>query len=97
MSQNMSPRGGFYSTQDTCVGLDALSKFAKIVYKDPVDIEVKCSGILDKTIEINEDNKLLVQRNLVSDVPGDLNVEASGSGCGLIRVSYGFLLFPIKS
>ncbi|CAL1263347.1 unnamed protein product [Larinioides sclopetarius] len=87
MSNNLSPRGGFYSTQDTCVGLDALSKFAKIVYKDPVDIEIKFSSILDKTIEIVEDNKLLVQRNLVSDVPGDLNVEASGSGCGLIQAA----------
>ncbi|GIY82566.1 alpha-2-macroglobulin, partial [Caerostris extrusa] len=69
------------------VGLDALSKFAKIVYKDPVDIlvVVSLSGSIDKSIVISEDNKLLVQRNLVPDISGDIKFEATGSGCGLIQ------------
>ncbi|KAF8794906.1 CD109 antigen like protein [Argiope bruennichi] len=65
LSTNLNPSGGFYSTQDTCVGLDALSKFAKIVYKDPVDITVSISGGLNEQVKISEDNKLLVQRNKI--------------------------------
>ncbi|GIY10891.1 murinoglobulin-1 [Caerostris darwini] len=87
LTKNLNPRGGFYSTQDTCVGLDALSKFAEIVYKDPVDILVALSGSIDKSAVISEDNKLLVQRNLVPDISGDIKFEATGSGCGLIQAS----------
>ncbi|XP_055930370.1 alpha-1-inhibitor 3-like isoform X3 [Argiope bruennichi] len=87
LTSNLNPRGGFYSTQDTCVGLDALSKFAKLVYADPVDILAILSGSFDEKIEISQDNKLLVQRNLVTNVPGELQVEATGSGCGLIQVA----------
>ncbi|GFR23611.1 murinoglobulin-1 [Trichonephila clavata] len=87
LTMNLNPRGGFHSTQDTVVGLDALSKFAKIVYKDPVDISVTISGGLNKKIEISEDNKLLVQRNMVDEVPSVLKIEAVGSGCGLVQTS----------
>ncbi|GFX13478.1 murinoglobulin-1 [Trichonephila clavipes] len=87
LTMNLNPRGGFHSTQDTVVGLDALSKFAKIVYKDPVDISVTISGGLNKKVEISEDNKLLVQRNMVDEVPSVLKIEAVGSGCGLVQTS----------
>ncbi|KAG8180430.1 hypothetical protein JTE90_022776 [Oedothorax gibbosus] len=87
LTQNMKPSGGFYSTQDTCVGLEALSHFAKLVYKDPVDIEVSVKGGLEQKVEISQDNKLLVQRNKVAEVPSVLDIEATGSGCGLIQTS----------
>lgn len=87
LTTNLNPRGGFHSTQDTVVGLEALSKFAKIVYKDPVDILVTVSGGLDEKIEITQDNKLLVQRNMVDVVPSEIKIEATGSGCGLVQTS----------
>ncbi|GIY63860.1 alpha-1-inhibitor 3, partial [Caerostris darwini] len=87
LTKNLNPYGGFHSTQDTCVGLDALSKFAKIIFKDPVDISVSISGGLTENVKITEDNKLLVQRNKVSQVPSDLDITATGTGCGLIQTS----------
>ncbi|GFS90052.1 alpha-1-inhibitor 3 [Nephila pilipes] len=85
LSMNLNPQGGFYSTQDTCVGLHALSNFAKIVFKDPINIQVSLSGGLQETVQITEDNKLLVQRNMVSQVPSQLKIQASGTGCGLFQ------------
>ncbi|GFS48620.1 murinoglobulin-1 [Nephila pilipes] len=87
LTMNLNPRGGFYSTQDTVVGLHALSNFAKLVYEDPVNINVTISGGLDEKVQISEDNKLLVQRNMVSQVPSKLKLQATGQGCGLFQTS----------
>ncbi|XP_042903027.1 murinoglobulin-1 isoform X2 [Parasteatoda tepidariorum] len=87
LTAHMNPNGGFKSTQDTCVGLEALSEFAKLVYKDPLNLEVGSTGGFEKSVEINDDNKLLVQRFKVSDVPSDLKIQAKGTGCGLIQTS----------
>ncbi|KAF8794905.1 Murinoglobulin-1 like protein [Argiope bruennichi] len=87
LSTNLNPSGGFYSTQDTCVGLDALSEFAKLVYADPLDISVSIKGGLNEHVQIDEDNKLLVQRNKVTQIPSQLNIDATGTGCGLLQTS----------
>ncbi|GBM68563.1 Alpha-2-macroglobulin-like protein 1 [Araneus ventricosus] len=99
LSTNLNPSGGFHSTQDTCVGLDALSKFAKIVYKDPVDITVSISGSLNEQVRISEDNKLLVQRNEIFQIPSQLSIRATGTGCGLLQTSlrYNTLSPPEKN
>ncbi|GBN36656.1 Alpha-2-macroglobulin [Araneus ventricosus] len=99
LSTNLNPSGGFYSTQDTCVGLDALSQFAKIVYKDPVDITVSISGGLNEQVQISEDNKVLVQRNEISQIPSELDIQATGTGCGLLQTSlrYNTLSPPEKN
>lgn len=85
LTQKMNPRGGFISTQDTCVGLQALGEFAKITYSDETDITVVCSGSLDKEIRVIEDDKMIVKRNKISDVPSEVNIKAEGSGCVLIQ------------
>ncbi|GFX13536.1 alpha-1-inhibitor 3 [Trichonephila clavipes] len=87
LTMNLNSHGGFHSTQDTCVGLHALSNFSSVVFKEPVNILVSISGGLQETVQITEDNKLLVQRNMVSQVPSQLKIQASGSGCGLIQTS----------
>ncbi|GFR05259.1 alpha-1-inhibitor 3 [Trichonephila clavata] len=87
LAMKLNYLGGFYSTQDTCVGLNALSNFSSLVFKEPVNILVSISGGLNETVQITEDNRLLVQRNMVSEVPSQLKIQASGTGCGLIQTS----------
>ncbi|PRD32504.1 UNVERIFIED_CONTAM: Ovostatin [Trichonephila clavipes] len=58
-----------------------------LVYKDPVDIKVSITGGIQEAVQVNENNKLLVQRNMVSYVPSTLKIQASGPGCGLIQTS----------
>ncbi|XP_042903033.1 alpha-2-macroglobulin isoform X2 [Parasteatoda tepidariorum] len=87
LTNNFNPYGGFSSTQDTCVGLHALSQFAKLVYKDPLDLQIQTSGGLKQMIKINDKNKLLVQRYKVSDISKGINITAKGSGCGLIQTT----------
>ncbi|KAF8794903.1 Murinoglobulin-1 like protein [Argiope bruennichi] len=87
LTSNLNPSGGFQSTQDTCVGLNALSKFAKFVYNDPVEISVTLTGGLQENLEISEYNQLVVQRNEVTQIPNVLNIDAIGTGCGLLQTS----------
>lgn len=85
LTQNMNRRGGFFSTQDTCVGMEALGQFAELTFKDPVDITISLTGGVDQKIQVTEDEKLLVKRYKVEDVSSDINVEAKGTGCALIQ------------
>lgn len=78
----------FLNFQDTCVGLTALSGFAKLVYGDSINIDVTVTGGSEENFHIDDENKLLVQRKKVATVPSELIIEATGSGCGLIQVSY---------
>lgn len=55
--------GGFQSTQDTIVGLQALSKFADRISStaSSVQISVKYNENLESRININADNTLITQ------------------------------------
>ncbi|XP_035207333.1 ovostatin-like isoform X2 [Stegodyphus dumicola] len=94
MTQNLNLRGGFVSTQDTCVGLEALSEIAKLIFKDTLDITLTVTGGLEKTIKLTEEDKLVVKRNRISEVPSEVKVEATGSGCALIQKT---LLYNTKT
>jgi hypothetical protein len=85
ITQNMNTRGGFYSTQDTVVALQALGQFSKLTFKDKVDITVKTTGGLENEIQISEEDKLIVKRYKVESVPSEVNVEAKGTGCAVIQ------------
>ena len=58
-----------------------------MTFKDPVDISMSVTGGVEKDIQVNEDEKLLVKRYKVKEVPSTIKVEASGSGCAVLQVS----------
>ena len=86
--------GGFYSTQDTVVALDALSTFASVFYMK--DISLKLNYEFNEAralLSIDNDNRLLVQKlklyNLEnSGIVNKLNFDVQGYGSALVQVSY---------
>lgn len=97
MTKMRNSYGGFHSTQDTVVGLQALAQFASIISQDPVDLVVEVKGgMLEKTVTIKEEDKLLVKRNRIPVVPSTVDITATGAGCGLIQgtVRYNVLEIP---
>lgn len=59
-------RGGFVSTQDTVIGLDALAKYAERISSKNRDIIIEFEGGNTKEmIEVNDTNALLRQSHLV--------------------------------
>lgn len=87
-------QGGFSSTQDTVVGLQALTKFA----------EKTGSGVAEMTIDfqddqgstgsfsVSKDNSLLLQTHILSKSARTIDATAKGKGSCLLQLSYRYNL-----
>ncbi|XP_073408847.1 ovostatin-like [Dendrobates tinctorius] len=82
--RQQNPYGGFQSTEDTVVTLQALSAFAKLVFTPNAHQTIKVTG--QNKITVNELNKFLVQRRPLS-VPGNYSVSINGTGCCLVQIT----------
>ncbi|XP_061537672.1 alpha-2-macroglobulin-like [Phycodurus eques] len=87
--------GGFASTQDTVVALQALSLYSTLVFSPAGSSTVTVSSPSgQKIFEINQNNKLLYQEELLKDVKGKYNVEVKGSACASVQLT---LLYNIPT
>ncbi|XP_071480619.1 pregnancy zone protein-like [Diadema antillarum] len=87
--------GGFSSTQDTVLGLQAVAQFAERIHdrNSALDLQIGLqafkSGSRDLTDEfffdIDNNNHLLLQREDLREVPADIWVSSRGSGCALFQ------------
>lgn len=81
--------GGFASTQDTIVGLLALSKIASIISSSISNIKVDLKyQTTVKTININQKNALVLQKVEIPSTVRSVEISANGSGSALAQVSY---------
>ncbi|XP_069129340.1 CD109 antigen-like [Argopecten irradians] len=88
-------RGGFVSTQDTVVALQALASLAELVYEDNFSISVNVvstPGTFSQTFTINNENALVLQIGEIPYVQNvqELTVTATGTGICLLEVSVFF-------
>ncbi|XP_045930043.1 alpha-2-macroglobulin-like, partial [Micropterus dolomieu] len=80
--------GGFSSTQDTVVALQALALYATAVFSPEGSSTVTVqspSGQL--TFDVNQNNKLLYQEKLLQEVTGKFSLEVKGSACASVQIS----------
>lgn len=86
--------GGFQSTQDTCVGLQALSKLAMKIYvpDSQVDIALKYEKGQETKLNVNAANALILQKYELPPDARNFEVSASGHGFGILQLSYKFNL-----
>uniref|UniRef100_A0A6Q2X6G0 Alpha-2-macroglobulin bait region domain-containing protein n=1 Tax=Esox lucius TaxID=8010 RepID=A0A6Q2X6G0_ESOLU len=84
--------GGFSSTQDTVVALQALSLYSTKVFskEGSSTVTVKSLSGGQNVFDVNQNNKLLYQERQLQDVVGKYTVEVKGSACASVQV-YGFL------
>ena len=82
--------GGFVSTQDTVVGLQALSKLAMKIYapNSKIDMELRHSGGAITKMSVNEQNALILQKYEIPSNARDFEVIASGHGFSIMQLSY---------
>ncbi|KAG0433503.1 hypothetical protein HPB47_019855, partial [Ixodes persulcatus] len=86
--------GGYSSTQDTVIGIQALARLAASVVSQTiaVDASVKYGDGRKRTLKIHSGNALVLQR---IELPSDLKyveIESSGFGVAVIQVSWSFNL-----
>ncbi|KAL7293106.1 hypothetical protein TKK_0013261 [Trichogramma kaykai] len=81
--------GGFTSTQDTVVGLYALSKLGERLRTSVYDVTVsfETDAGEQKSIHINSRNFMVVQKHILESKTRAINITASGTGFSLIQVS----------
>ncbi|XP_061388607.1 thioester-containing protein 1 allele R1-like [Musca vetustissima] len=85
--------GGFASTQDTVVGLQALIKFAKFAGYKPAEMVVNiASKGADKekqeTLKLTKENAIIYQNVEMPDKTKSVEFSAKGSGAAMVQIAY---------
>ncbi|XP_067306986.1 alpha-2-macroglobulin-like [Pseudorasbora parva] len=79
--------GGFSSTQDTVVALQALSLYATKVFSSDGSSTVTVQSAGDTHhFDVNQDNKLLYQEKQLQNVPAKYSLEVKGSTCVSVQM-----------
>ncbi|RMC07527.1 hypothetical protein DUI87_17001 [Hirundo rustica rustica] len=88
LTRQQNAYGGFASTQDTVVALQALAKYAAVTHSTQGDAEVRVRshGGFGKEFQVSYQNRLLVQEAALTEVPGKFLVQAHGSCCVFTRM-----------
>lgn len=82
-----NPVGGFYSTEDSIVGLQAIAEMAKHLYADKFDLNVFFLYDPDQIIQthISNKNKQTLQ-NFAIPTNGGVSIQANGTGVAYVQV-----------
>ncbi|XP_008051737.1 C3 and PZP-like alpha-2-macroglobulin domain-containing protein 8, partial [Carlito syrichta] len=89
LSQQRNALGGFSSTQDTCVALQALAEYAILSYAGSINLTVSLASTnLDyqETFELHRANQRVLQTAAIPSLPTGLFVSAKGDGCCLMQI-----------
>ncbi|XP_071671350.1 alpha-2-macroglobulin-like protein 1 isoform X3 [Patagioenas fasciata] len=83
LTRQQNAYGGFASTQDTVVALQALAKYAALTYntKGVAEVRVRSQRGFGRKFRVSYQNRLLVQEAALTEVPGKFSVQAHGSCC----------------
>ncbi|KAL1790170.1 alpha-2-macroglobulin 1, partial [Sigmodon hispidus] len=98
LAKQRNAYGGFSSTQDTVVALQALAKYAAIAYvpSEEVSVAVKSTENFQRTFSIDSSNRLVLQQQALPRIPGVYTVEASGHGCVYVQTVLRYNIFSPK-
>ncbi|XP_010001290.1 PREDICTED: alpha-2-macroglobulin-like protein 1 [Chaetura pelagica] len=88
LTRQQNAYGGFASTQDTVVALQALAKYAARTFSTSgrVLVRVKSQRGFGKAFQVNHQKRLLVQQAALAEVPGQFLVQVHGSSCVLAQM-----------
>ncbi|KAK2505055.1 hypothetical protein MC885_020269 [Smutsia gigantea] len=87
LARQRNAYGGFSSTQDTVVALQALAKYATTAYvpSEEVKVTIKSTENFQHTFNIQAANRLVSQQEILPNIPGVYTMEASGRGCVYVQ------------
>ncbi|XP_037703143.1 LOW QUALITY PROTEIN: alpha-2-macroglobulin-like protein 1 [Choloepus didactylus] len=99
LAKQRNAYGGFSSTQDTVVALQALAKYATIAYvlSEDVSLVVKSTENFQHTFSVQAANRLLFQQKTLPNIPGVYTLEASGQGCVYVQTVLRYNILPPKN
>ena len=88
MSKKRNAEGGFSSTQDTVLGLEALTKYALAMANSTATklSVLAVANDVEKLMEIADHNRMLTERIQLPSLPTSVEILAAGEGCLLVQV-----------
>ncbi|XP_075347875.1 ovostatin-like [Mycteria americana] len=87
--KQQNPYGGFSSSQDTVVALQALAQYGYITFskKSLNTVKVNFMESPSKTFQVNDKNRFLLQQASLPTIPGNYSVEVNGTGCVYLQTT----------
>ena len=95
LSRKRNAEGGFSSTQDTVLGLEALTKYAlTMANTSALDLSLLVTATdFDHLFRVSDENRMLLKRIELPTLPTSLEVLAEGEGCVLVQVMLKKVIF----
>ncbi|NXN31178.1 A2ML1 protein, partial [Nycticryphes semicollaris] len=99
LTKQQNPYGGFASTQDTVVALQALAKYATLTYSGNGDYTVTVTSPAGTAQDflLHNGNRLVLQRAALQELPGTYRLRAHGQSCALVQVTLRYNVPPPPS
>ncbi|XP_053410606.1 alpha-2-macroglobulin-like protein 1 [Nycticebus coucang] len=99
LAKQRNAYGGFSSTQDTVVALQALAKYATTAYvpSEEVNLAIKSTENFQHTFNVQSTNRLVFQQETLPNIPGVYTLEASGQGCVYVQMVLRYNILPPKN
>ncbi|NXE97122.1 OVOS protein, partial [Menura novaehollandiae] len=87
--KQQNPYGGFSSTQDTVVALQALAQYGYLTFSKTSlnTVKVHFMESPSKIFQVNDENRFLLQQASLPTLPGNYSVEVSGTGCVYLQTT----------
>uniref|UniRef100_A0A914DPR9 Uncharacterized protein n=1 Tax=Acrobeloides nanus TaxID=290746 RepID=A0A914DPR9_9BILA len=83
--------GGFSSTQDTVVALQALGAYAERAYSPTFNVSIKArNGADNQAFSVNPENAIVLQSYELSNLDDPIELEANGNGVVFAQVQYAY-------
>ncbi|XP_041317857.1 ovostatin-like [Pyrgilauda ruficollis] len=87
--KQQNPYGGFSSSQDTVVALQALAQYGYLTFskKNLNTVQVHFMETPGKIFQVNDKNRFLLQQASLPTIPGSYSVEVNGTGCVYLQTT----------
>ncbi|XP_026137257.1 murinoglobulin-2-like [Carassius auratus] len=96
LTKKQNAYGGFSSTQDTVVALQALAKYSAATYnpEGSITITVTSPSGQRNQFTVNQNNRLLYQEKQLQEATGKYKLRAEGKGCAFVQFALHYNIPP---
>ncbi|XP_077615163.1 pregnancy zone protein-like [Crocuta crocuta] len=97
--KQQNAHGGFSSTQDTVVALQALSRYEATTFtrtEKAAQVAIQNSQTFSMNFQVDENNFLLLHRVSLPELPGEYAITVTGERCVYLQTSMKYNILPEK-
>ncbi|XP_073673369.1 alpha-2-macroglobulin-like protein 1 [Garra rufa] len=99
LSKQQNAYGGFSSTQDTVVALQALAKYSAATYnpEGTITVTVTSPSGQRNQFTVNQNNRLLYQEKQLQEATGTYKLNTEGKGCVFVQFALHYNIPPPRN